>query len=397
MQVDESIGARVAAERKLRGLTQQQLAARAHLSLSLLRKVEQGSRPASPALLASVARSLGVEANQLTGQPYYTGTRKSDALHDLIPALRRELSMFGLPPEDEPESPLDLPALADRVAGCSRLLHDVDYARVGALLPLLLADLRAAAWSTNGQDREQVMGMLRETYDNTKRVVYDLGYADLGLLAVSNEERAAAQTGDPLAIAVTDSVRAWALTGAGAFDAAYNLLVQAAETLPGDTPQRWSVWGWLHLQAALSRARSGDTVRAWDHYTAAQRAAVEVVEDRDDFRLSFGPTNVGIWGVGLAVEMQDGPAAVARAEAVRIPAETPRARAGHHFMDLARGHFYNGDRQASLDAMLTARRMTPQQVRYNPMARETVLALAHAERRSTESLRGLASWMGMPD
>jgi hypothetical protein len=31
------------------------------------------------------------------------------------------------------------------------------------------------------------------------------------------------------------------------------------------------------------------------------------------------------------------------------------------------------------------------------MARETVYALARAERRSTETLRGLAVWMGVPD
>jgi hypothetical protein len=35
--------------------------------------------------------------------------------------------------------------------------------------------------------------------------------------------------------------------------------------------------------------------------------------------------------------------------------------------------------------------------RYHPMARETVYALARVERRSSESLRGMAAWMGMPD
>ena len=43
MRDDESIGARIATERKLRGLTQHRLADRAHVSLSLLRAVEQGT------------------------------------------------------------------------------------------------------------------------------------------------------------------------------------------------------------------------------------------------------------------------------------------------------------------------------------------------------------------
>jgi transcriptional regulator with XRE-family HTH domain len=397
VQVDDTIGARIAAERKLRGMTQHQLARRAHLSLSLLRKVEQGSRPASSALMVTVAKALRIDQARLTGQPYYSGDHQTDALHDLIPAMRRELTMYGLPPDEEPETPLLLSDLSVRVDHCSHLLYATDYAQAGALLPDLLADLRTASAMTSGPERVQIMDMLRETYDNAKRVAYDLGYPDLGLLAVSNEERAAAETGDPLAIATASGVRAWTLTGAGAFEPAYQLLVSTADQLQGDSPGRWVVWGWLNLQAALSKARASDPERAWEHYAAAERAAAELGTDRDDFRLSFGPTNVAIWGVGLAVEMYDGPAAVARSENVRLTTELPKARAGHHYMDLARGHYYNGDNRGALDALLTARRITPQQIGYNPMARETVYALAQAERRSSESLRSLATWMGVPD
>ena len=52
------IGERVAERRKLNGLTQAQLAHRAHVSLSLVRKVEQGSAPASPAFTATVATAF---------------------------------------------------------------------------------------------------------------------------------------------------------------------------------------------------------------------------------------------------------------------------------------------------------------------------------------------------
>jgi hypothetical protein len=52
---------------------------------------------------------------------------------------------------------------------------------------------------------------------------------------------------------------------------------------------------------------------------------------------------------------------------------------------------------SALTSMMTARSIAPQQTRYHPMARETVYALARAERRSTETLRGLAAWMGVQD
>jgi transcriptional regulator with XRE-family HTH domain len=400
MREDEHIGARVAVERKLRGLTQRQLADRAHVSVSLLRKVEQGSRPASLALVSSVAKALGTEQARLTGQPYYSGDRKLDAVHDLIPDLRRELGKYGLPPDEETR-PVPVPELAARVAECSELVHAVDYVRLGSLLPVLLADLRAAAEAASGADRARVMFMMSETYDNAKRLAYDLGYADLGALAVSLEEQAAVESEDPLAVAVARAVRAWTLTGTGAFAAAYRLLVESIRDMDAGlreaTPETWSVWGFLNLQAALASARAGDAARTWDHHGAALRAAAEVGTDADHYRLAFGPSNTAIWGVGLAVELMDGPAAVERAQHVMIPRTLPRARAGHHFLDLARGQFYNADHQGALGSLLTARRIAPQQVRYHPMARETVYALARTERRSSDTLRGLAAWMGVPD
>jgi len=82
---------------------------------------------------------------------------------------------------------------------------------------------------------------------------------------------------------------------------------------------------------------------------------------------------------------------------VHLPADVPPERAGHHYLDLARGQLLYGNCSAALDALDAARRTAPQQTRYQPMARETVYALARAERRSSSTLRGLAVWMGIQD
>ena len=397
---EEHIGARIAAERKLRGLTQRQLADRVHVSHSLVTKVERGDRPATPALVSAVARVLRVEQGRLTGQPYFTGNRADDAVHDLIPDLRREIASYGLAPDVDQPAP-DLATLGARVAQASDLVHDVDYLRLGETLPALLAELRAVAVTAEDDLRRQTMAWLAETYDNAKRVAYDLGYPDLGAHAVALKEQASEASGDPLRVALAAATRGWTLTGASAFDAARQVLASAlADLVPHlreTSPPAWSVWGFLNLQAALASARAADAARTWDYYAEAERAATAIGADRDDFRLAFGPTSTAIWGVGLAVELQDGPTAVSRASKVRIPVGLPKQRAGHHFLDLSRGFLYYGDRKSALDALVTARRIAPQQVRYHPMARETVYALAQAERRSSESLRSLATWMGIPD
>ena len=397
---NEHIGARIRAERHLRDLTQRQLADRAHISLSLLKKVEQGTRAATPALVAAGARALRIDQTVLTGQPYRTGDQRDDAVHDLIPELRREIGSYGLPPDDDTPG-VQLAELAARVAETSDMVHGVQYVRLGTALPALLADLRSASWSTTGTDRATVMSWTVAAYDSAKRLAYDLGYADLGLHTVTLEERAAVETGDPLAVAVTQAVRAWSLTGAGAFDAARRVLARGLadldSLLPAATLPTWSVWGFLHLQAALVDARAGDAARTWEHYDAAQYAAAQLDGDRDDYGLAFGPANTAIWGVGLAVELQQGVEAIDRAQRVTLPAYLPRARVGHHWMDVARAHLLAGTPRAALDALIVARRVAPQQVRYHPMARESVYAVGRTEQRSSEALRSLASWMGIRD
>jgi transcriptional regulator with XRE-family HTH domain len=63
----QSLGARLRTLRKVRGVTQRQLADRVHFSVSLVKKVEQGSVPPSPAFVAAAARALRVKPAYLYG------------------------------------------------------------------------------------------------------------------------------------------------------------------------------------------------------------------------------------------------------------------------------------------------------------------------------------------
>jgi transcriptional regulator with XRE-family HTH domain len=397
MRGDEHIGARVAVERKLRGLTQVQLADRAHISVSLLRKVEQGSKPATSAFVSAVARALRVEWNALTGQPYRMGDRREDAVHSLVPDLRRELVAYRLPPdEDRP-----VPALNDlgaAVAEVSRLRHRVDLLALGTRLPDVLADLRTASHAYSGTDRERVMALWAESYYAARQFLHKLGYVDLASLVADRYEWAAGESGDPLAVALGGVFRAGELDGSGDRRGARTVMSQAvASVQPTDDPATLSVYGFLHLMSAYMTAHAGDDAETWAHHGEAEETARRLGADRDDYRLAFGPTNVAIWGTALGAELMDGAEAVKRAKHVRLTDAIPPERAGHHYIDLSRGQLLYGDRPAALRSLLTARKIAPQQTRYHPMARETVYALARAERRSSDTLRGLAAWMGVQD
>lgn len=404
MPGETSAGQRVAELRKLRGFTQRELSTRAAVSYSLVSKVESGSCPATPTFLTAVARALRVDIAELTGQPYRGTTARDDAIHAPIAELRREIVVYDRPP-DQYEGPIpQLSDLRERVANATRMRQAGSYVRLGAALPTLICDLRAAIHSAHGTTQESAYGMLAEAYDAARALAYKLGYLDLASLLVTRHAYAASHSGDPLETAVGDTMRAHEMISVGEFRAAENTMTttlrRIEDTAGGDDAASLSVHGYLHLEAGLATARAGNADATEGHLAEARAIADRIGADRDDYRLAFGPTNVDIWSVGLAVELGDGAKAVARAAQIRLPSSTPRERASHYFIDLARGQLWHGGpsaRESVLSSLLAAREIAPTHTRYHPMVRETVRALARLERRKTDSLAGFAKWLGMHD
>jgi len=124
MQVTEqrthTVGERVRSFRKFVGLTQLQLANRAHLSLSLVKKVEQGTTPASPAFIAACARALGLGVADLNESAIPGAHREEHKVHSVIPALRREVAAYLLPPASG-VAPRPVAELAEAVMRASTL------------------------------------------------------------------------------------------------------------------------------------------------------------------------------------------------------------------------------------------------------------------------------------
>jgi hypothetical protein len=298
--------------------------------------------------------------------------------------------------------------LREAVTELSRLRHGVNLLKLGRDLPLVLQDLRFAAHVYDGHQREQVYGLLAETYAAAGQLAYKMGYADLSSITTDRYQWAAAQSGDPLAVHVGEYLRAGELMIAGDTSSAGALMDASLGRLEpelgkqpnGDWETTWAVWGNLHLKAALVAARSGRPdakLATWQYFDQAKDAADRIGYDRDDYRLFFGPTNVDIWSVGLAVELCDDAAAIGKASKVHLPDEAPKERRSHHFIDLARAHVGRNDPKGALDCLFQARQISPQHTRFHPQVRETTHALGRIERRTTTSLRSFADWLGIED
>jgi hypothetical protein len=244
-----------------------------------------------------------------------------------------------------------------------------------------------------------VFGLLAETYYAAGQLASKLGYTDLASISVDRYEWAAQRSGDELAVLVGVYRRAGELICLDECATARQLLENARsrieDRLGRPDPPTLATWGNLHLKSGLAAARAGDRAGADAHLAEARQTAARIGVDRDDYRLCFGPTNVNIWSVGLAVEMLDGTEAITRAHTFTLPPSTPHERVGHHWIDLARGYLLHGDHPRALATLHQARRTTPQQTRYHPQVHETIRALARAHKRRTDTLTNFADWLGI--
>ena len=185
-----------------------------------------------------------------------------------------------------------------------------------------------------------------------------LGDGHLAWIAADRAGQAGRHAEDPLLVAVGARALTQVFTETGQLDAALDISLSSAAALEPrlredrSGPQAWSVWGALLLTAALAAARDNDTGAAWDYLRRAGRAADRLGADRNDLWTSFGPTNVAIHGIAVAVELGDVPETIRRAEQVNtapLPADLLERRA-NVFIDLGRAYVQRRDDAAATAA-----------------------------------------------
>ncbi|MEV6255136.1 helix-turn-helix transcriptional regulator [Nocardia sp. NPDC051911] len=388
---DAGIGERTARARKLTRLTQQQLAQKANVSVSLLRKVERGARPASPAFIAAVAGALRVDIEDLTGQPYIPA-RDDAGAHATIRELRRKILAFNDEPLNAPTTLEQLTTALHRVQASRRRGRYGDHT---AELPDVIHGLHAlAADEPSGHRLERIYSTLAYAYNSASSIAYRYGYLDLAGLAAERCAWAAERSADPVWPIAAEYHRALILLYSGAYAGGLRIIERAhaaSEQLPA-TPEVLAVRGALHLRASILSARALDADTADTHLREARRIGETINSDRyQEYGTGFHLPNVAIHSVAVSVELCDGTTAVARAERIRLPASVTPSRAGHHWIDVSRAWLLHGDKQRALASLDQARRIAPELTRNHPQVHETVRVLANA-RRGTDSLARFAKW-----
>lgn len=389
---DEGTGQRIARKRRVRGLTQQGLADRAHVSKSLIQQVETGKKPATPSLVAAVATAMHVEPSEIYGQPYRGTTPHSDRAHDSILDVRHALACADIPPDlDVPPRSLD--DLAHDVSTLVELVQDAQFHHVGARVPAVIIELSAHAHAT---DNPRAWRLLNRAIATAVSFTRRLGYVDLASLGIEHGARAAARSDDANLPLLADLSRSLILMMMGAWSPGLRLVRQAADRVTMDTPESQAVAGSLQLRAAILSARAGRTSDAWDHHGAAAEIANQLPARSPDFYgLQFNLPNVDVHSAAVAVELADYDDAVRRDESIVLPTTLATERRAHHDIDVARALVWTGQWEHALRRLLHAEKIAPQMTRHHPMARESVGRLISHHRALPEPLRNLQDHMGL--
>lgn len=167
------------------------------------------------------------------------------------------------------------------------------------------------------------------------------------------------------------------------------------EVVAGDDPQ---LVGMLTLSESLLAAacdRPGDV-------DAALQQATDLAEhpgEGNRHYMSFGPTNVTLWRLSVALESGNHERATQLAESLN-PEQiiAPTRRANYHVNYARALSQIRGRRQDAACALRQAERISADKVHRNPFARETLAELIMRSRQDAvgKELRGMAYRAGLP-
>ena len=410
MPTNGPVGERIAIYRRRRGLSQAVLAGLIGRSVSWLSQVERGIRAVDRmSVLIDLSRALKVDISELTGQPFAlapNGGLEPEGLADIRRVLMR-YSQLPAAISSAPSTvtaPPDLTRLRSRVDTAWRLRQASRYGQLGRQIANLIADAEQATQYYHGDEQRLAFALLAETYQVARAMLRKLGDGHLAWIAADRAVQAGRHADNPLLVAVGARALSQVFTETGQLDAALDISLSSAAALEprlreeSSGPEAWSVWGALLLTAALAAARDNDIGAAWNYLRRAGRAADRLRADRNDLWTSFGPTNVAIHGIAVAVELGDVPETIRRAEQVNtapLPADLLERRA-NVFIDLGRAYVQRRDDAAATAVFRQAEELAAEEVHYSVPVREALREMLKREHRyATPELRPLARRIGV--
>jgi transcriptional regulator with XRE-family HTH domain len=388
-----TIGRRVRLIRRSRRKSLVVIAGLAGMSKSELSRIELGQRALDRrSKIVALANALQVAPSELTNVDVPApGDGGTDAA---VQAVRLALIAASRGRHHRPAVPLDV--LQRRVQQIRETRRRCGFSAVGEQLPDLIADLHSSI--NAGHEVKALVELAVGVHVHvTLMWLRDSGASvDLRWQAAELAQGLAEQLGDVTSLGVAAFGSANALLASGAFDLAEAELAEL--TLPPTNADTAGMIGMVTILIAAADKRPGDVAAPMQ---AAKELALQFGEpddERDHLGFGFGPTNVGLWEMALALETGEPDRAVSVAQTVQPQRHPFKTRQSQYWMDygraLARVRRRGDD---AVVALRKAERLFPIRVQRNPFIREVLGELLVRSRRDAvgRELRGMAYRAGL--
>lgn len=392
---DEShsyIGARLREIRKRRGLTQRELAEISGVSLSLIRKLEQGERSDTRIETArQLAVALHVPTTRLVDEGRQEGA--DEATTDHWAPVRRALIR---PADNGPAEAPTVRGVQAALDAALPLFSSDRFTELSTVLPDLLRDTDVLVDLDPEGRRIRTRLMQLTGWLMTQTRQFDA--ADLAL------GRAMDDAQDRLDGAATISTECWLLLRRGRLAEARELAIRWADDveprMSRATPEELSAWGWLLLRTSAAAIRDNRPGEAEDALRLAQSAAVAAGRETTpggDFLRTFGPVTVALKRTENAM-VADQPDRVLQM-AARIPTTGMRPSSNNlnrHRLDVAYAHVKQRGYAEAVDVLQEVWHAAPQWLPQQRYARDILGQIVEKRRTLTPSMRTLADTVGLP-
>ncbi|MFI6603761.1 helix-turn-helix domain-containing protein [Nonomuraea sp. NPDC050536] len=394
------VGDRIRRLRLGRGLNQEELAALMDRSVSWVSQVERGVRAVErPPVLQKLAELFDVDVAYLRGEDVEAvRPRQAYLLRTALtghPALSVALGVFN----GEAES--DLATLEVDAERVWPLLHTAQYEDLEPLLADLIHRAEAIVRLLNDAARPACYALLSRVYQAAAAMLARLHESEAAWVAADRAFHAAERQGDPLAIVASLYRMVHALLGLQDIAAAQHVAETAISSLQARvdrrtaTPPELSLFGALNLAMAVISGREGQRSQAHAFLDAAADAATQLGADRNEYGTEFGPTNLAIHRVSVAVDLGDAGQAIELASGIDSSSLSPE-RQFRLAIDTARAEIQRGNLNSAIQWLAQAEMIAPESFENHPLPRLAVQELLQRSgRRSSRTLKEMAQRVGL--
>ncbi|MEV7233437.1 helix-turn-helix domain-containing protein [Streptomyces sp. NPDC051020] len=399
--------------RRAAGLSQEQLAHRAGLSVGPVRKIEQGDDGVRMETLHALARALGVKTSNLMAagapKPVPHDNLNTLNLRGLRIALTPAVSLA--PPEAPTGDAPDIRRLRRMTHDSALLYYGDSYQSIAADLPALIrAANDAVAYYDHGSERLDALRARSEALQLAGRYLTQIRQYDLAHGAIKGAISDARLAGNELTAASGVGGMCFVLIRTERFDEAEDIAVATMDIvepkIKGATVDAYATWGGLAMEAAAAAARNNRPEEAKALRRAAGTAAKAVgVSHRNLLRhwSQFGPVTAAmkeledamVTGDARTVVRKSGEVEELQPKAWKQLGKPSTNDGNRYYLDLARARVRTGDPSAAMEELSRLDHVAPEWFRHQRAAAITFEEITKKRRTLTADMRTVGAHLGV--